>query len=491
MGFSIQQFSSQLQQTRALIGGNWCEAASGRRFNVVDPATGVAIGSVPEMAAVDTEHAIEAAATALPGWRRQTAKERGAALRRWFAAVTAAADELAAIVTAESGKPLPEARGEVAYAAAFVEWAAEEARRTYGEVIPPPQADKRLLVIRQPIGVAAAITPWNFPAAMILRKAAAALAAGCTLVIKPAPQTPLTALALGTLAEQAGLPAGVLNVVTGSIDSSREIGTAICESPTVRALSFTGSTAAGITLARQAAGTVKKVSLELGGNASFIVFDDADLDAAVAGAIAAKFRNTGQTCICANRLFVQAGIHDAFLEKFAAAAGRLQVGPGVDAGVAVGPLIDTRAVEKVTGLVADATAAGGRTLLGGGMHARGGTFFEPTVISGATPKMRLAREEIFGPVAAVFRFETEAEVLELANATEFGLASYFYSRDVGRCFRVAEALECGMVGINTGIISTEVAPFGGVKASGLGREGGRYGLDEYQELKYLCFGEIS
>jgi len=491
MGFSIQQFSSQLQQTRALIGGNWCEAASGRRFNVVDPATGVAIGSVPEMAAVDTEHAIEAAATALPGWRRQTAKERGAALRRWFAAVTAAADELAAIVTAESGKPLAEARGEVAYAAAFVEWAAEEARRTYGEVIPPPQADKRLLVIRQPIGVAAAITPWNFPAAMILRKAAAALAAGCTLVIKPAPQTPLTALARGTLAEQAGLPAGVLNVVTGSIDSSREIGTAICESPTVRALSFTGSTAAGITLARQAAGTVKKVSLELGGNASFIVFDDADLDAAVAGAIAAKFRNTGQTCICANRLFVQAGIHDAFLEKFAAAAGRLQVGPGVDAGVAVGPLIDTRAVEKVTGLVADATAAGGRTLLGGGMHARGGTFFEPTVISGATPKMRLAREEIFGPVAAVFRFETEAEVLELANATEFGLASYFYSRDVGRCFRVAEALECGMVGINTGIISTEVAPFGGVKASGLGREGGRYGLDEYQELKYLCFGEIS
>jgi succinate-semialdehyde dehydrogenase/glutarate-semialdehyde dehydrogenase len=487
----MQQVFADLQQCLAIIGGNWCEAASGRRLEVIDPATGVIIGRVPEMGAVDAEHAIEAAGTALPGWRQQTAKARGQALRRWFDAVTAAAEELASIITAESGKPLAEARGEVGYAATFLEWYAEEARRAYGEVIPPPQTDKRLLVIRQPIGVAAAITPWNFPAAMILRKAAAALAAGCTMVIKPAPQTPLTALALASLAEQSGLPPGVLNVVTGSIDSSREIGTAICESPTVRALSFTGSTAAGVALARQAAGTVKKVSLELGGNASFIVFDDADLDAAVAGAMAAKFRNTGQTCVCANRLFVQAGVHDSFVEKLAAATANLKVGPGVDEGVAVGPLIDSRAVDKVTGLVADATAAGGQTVLGGGPHPLGGTFFEPTVISGATPAMRLAREEIFGPVAAIFRFETEAEVLELANATEFGLASYFYSRDVGRCFRVAEALECGMVGINTGLISTEVAPFGGIKSSGLGREGGRYGLDEYQELKYLCFGAVS
>ena len=487
----MSQFFAERQQSRALIGGTWCEAASGRRLEVIDPATGVAIGSVPEMGAADTGHAIEAAATALPRWRQQTAKARGQLLRQWFEAVTAATSDLAAIITAESGKPLAEARGEVAYAAAFLEWYAEEARRAYGEVIPPPQPDKRLLVIRQPIGVAAAITPWNFPAAMILRKAAAALAAGCTMVVKPAPQTPLTALALATLAEQAGLPPGVLNVVTGSIDSSREIGTAICESPTVRALSFTGSTSAGVALARQAAGTVKKVSLELGGNASFIVFEDADLDAAVAGAIAAKFRNTGQTCVCANRLFVQAGVHDAFVEKFTAAVAHLRVGPGADDGVAVGPLIDNRAVEKVTGLVADAISGGGRTLLGGVTHGLGGTFFEPTVITGATPAMRLAREEIFGPVAAVFRFETEAEVLELANDTEFGLASYFYSRDVGRCFRVAEALECGMVGINTGILSTEVAPFGGVKSSGLGREGGRYGLDEYQELKYLCFGDAS
>ena len=487
----MSQFFAERQQSRALIGGTWCEAASGRRLEVIDPATGVAIGSVPEMGAVDTGHAIEAAATALPRWRQQTAKARGQLLRQWFEEVTAAASDLAAIITAESGKPVAEARGEVAYAAAFLEWYAEEARRAYGEVIPPPQPDKRLLVIRQPIGVAAAITPWNFPAAMILRKAAAALAAGCTMVVKPAPQTPLTALALAALAEQAGLPPGVLNVVTGSIDSSREIGTAICESPTVRALSFTGSTSAGVALARQAAGTVKKVSLELGGNASFIVFEDADLDAAVAGAIAAKFRNTGQTCVCANRLFVQAGVHDAFVEKFTAAVAQLKVGPGADEGVAVGPLIDSRAVEKVTGLVTDAVAAGGRPVLGGSPHSLGGTFFEPTVITGATAAMRLAREEIFGPVAAVFRFETEAEVLELANATEFGLASYFYSRDIGRCFRVAEALECGMVGINTGILSTEVAPFGGVKSSGLGRDGGRYGLDEYQELKYLCFGEIA
>lgn len=479
-----------LVRSHAYVGGGWCEAEGGTTVPVEDPANGQVIGSVPEMHGIDAERAIAAAAAALPTWREETAASRGDSLRKWSAAVTAATDDLAAIVTAESGKPLAEARGEVAYAASFLDWYAEEARRAYGEIIPPPQADKRLLVIRQPIGVAAAITPWNFPAAMILRKVAAALAAGCSMVVKPAPQTPLTALALATLAERVGIPAGVLNVVTGSLASSRDIGTAICESPVVRALSFTGSTAAGIALAQQAAATVKKVSLELGGNASLVVFDDADLEAAVAGAVAAKFRNAGQTCVCANRIYVQAGIHDAFVEHFTAAVRGLKVGPGAERDVTVGPLIDSRAIAKVTGLVDEALASGGVANLGGKPDGRGGHFFEPTVLTGVNASMRLAREEIFGPVAPVFRFETEAEALELANATEFGLASYFFSRDVSRCFRVAEQLECGMVGINTGMLSTAVAPFGGVKASGIGREGGRYGMDEYQELKYLCFGEI-
>lgn len=480
---------AKLLRTHAFIGGDWCGAESGSTMAVEDPANGLIVGTVPEMNGDDARRAIDAAAVAQPGWQKQTAAARGGMLKAWFAEVMASVQDLADIITAESGKPLGEARGEVVYAASFLEWYAEEARRAYGEIIPPPQADKRLLVIRQPIGVAAAITPWNFPAAMILRKVAAALAAGCAIVVKPAPQTPLTALALAALAERAGLPPGVLNVVTGSIDSSRDIGTAICESTVVRALSFTGSTAAGTALSSQAAKTVKKVSLELGGNASFIVFDDADLDSAVAGAVAAKFRNAGQTCVCANRLYIQDGIHDAFVAKFMTEVQRLQVGPGSDEGVAIGPLIDARAVEKVHDLVDEARTAGGSVQLGGSPLNRDGNFYAPTVLTGANASMRLAHEELFGPVAPVFRFRTEAEVIELANNTDFGLASYFFSRDVSRCFRVAEQLECGMIGINTGMISTAVAPFGGVKASGIGREGGCHGMDEYQELKYLCFGE--
>lgn len=483
--------NDSLLRREAFIGGRWCEALGGRRFDVVDPATGAVIGSTPDMEPTDAERAIQAAAAAFPAWARGTAAERGRRLRCWHDAIVAATADLAAIITAEGGKPLAEARSEVNYAAGFLDWFAEEARRGYGEVIPPPDPDRRLLVLRQPVGVAAAITPWNFPAAMILRKAAAALAAGCSLVVKPAPQTPLTALALAALAEEAGLPPGVLNVVTGSVESSRAIGAAVCVSPTVRALSFTGSTAAGIQLAQQAATTVKKVSLELGGNAPCIVFDDADLEAAVAGAIAAKFRNAGQTCVCVNRFFLQSGIHDTFVERFAAAVAGLRVGPGSEPGVMVGPLIDARAVAKVSMLVADAVACGGRTILGGRTHARGGSFFEPTLITGCRSEMRLANEEIFGPVAAVFRFDTEAEVIARANATESGLAAYLFTRDVSRCFRVAEALECGMVGINTGLLSTPVAPFGGTKASGLGREGGRQGMDEFQELKYICFGGMA
>ena len=391
---------------------------------------------------------------------------------------------------AECGKPLAESLGEVAYAASFLEWYAEEAKRAYGDVIPPHQEDKRLLVMRQPIGVAAAITPWNFPAAMILRKVAAALAAGCTMVVKPAPQTPLTALAIHVLADRSGLPPGVLNTITGSIESSREIGAVICQSKTVRALSFTGSTAAGISLAQQAASTVKKISLELGGNASFIVFDDADIDAAVQGALAAKFRNSGQTCVCANRFFVQSKVYDKFVDAFTAAVSKLRVGPGTDPDVSVGPLIDNRAYQKVQDIVTDAVAHGAEVAVGGNCNSMEGGFFPPTVLTRVTPEMRLGSEEIFGPVAPIFQFQSEEEVLCLANQTEFGLASYFYSQDINRCFRVAEAIECGMVGINTGMLSTAVAPFGGVKSSGVGREGGRYGLDEYQELKYICFGDV-
>lgn len=475
-----------LLKAEGFIAGRWQSAVDGSRVDVVNPASGGVLGAVPRMGAADTEQAVAAAATAFPAWKRLTAHERGQRLARWCVLVREASDDLAQLITDEGGKPLAEARGEVAYAAGFLEWFAEEARRAYGDVIPPHQADKRLLVMRQPVGVAAAITPWNFPAAMIARKAAAALAAGCTMVVKPAPQTPLTALALAALAERADLPAGVFNVVTSDAAGAAEIGDVFCESPAVRALSFTGSTAVGKLLASKAAATVTKVSLELGGNAPFIVFDDADLDAAVTGAIAAKFRNAGQTCVCANRFYVHASLADAFARRLAEAVATLQVGPGDTDGVSIGPLIDERGLAKVERHVSDAAAHGGTLLLGGQRHALGGTFFEPTVIVGATPEMLIAREETFGPVAAVFPFESEADVLSLANATEYGLAAYFYTRDLSRAFRVAEALDYGMVGLNTGLLSTPVAPFGGVKASGLGREGGRYGMDEYQELKYVC-----
>ena len=481
---------ASLLQSGACIAGKVCESISGSRVDVIDPATSEIIGSVPEMNGEDARKAIAAAETALATWRTTTAAVRSERLHAWHRHVMESKEDLAQLITAECGKPIAESRGEVAYAASFLEWYAEEAKRAYGDIIPPHQEDKRLLVIRQPIGVAAAITPWNFPAAMILRKVAAALAAGCTMVVKPAPQTPLTALALHVLADRSGLPPGVLNTITGSIESSRQIGSAICESPTVRALSFTGSTPAGVSLAQQAATTVKKVSLELGGNASFIVFDDADIQSAVQGALAAKFRNSGQTCVCANRFFVQSGVHDTFVEAFTAAVAQLRVGPGSEPDVSVGPLIDDRAHEKVKALVADAVACGAEVVVGGSSDSTSGRFYPPTVLTSATPQMRLATEEIFGPVAPVFRFESEEEVLQLANRTEFGLASYFYSQDINRCFRVAEAIECGMVGINTGMLSTVVAPFGGVKSSGIGREGGRYGLDEYQELKYICFGGV-
>ncbi len=488
MDFELTDVS--LLQSGAMIGGEVCESISGSRVDVTNPATSEIIGSVPEMNGEDTQKAIAAAESALAEWRTTAANVRSKRLQAWHRQVVDATEDLALLITAECGKPLSESRGEVAYAASFLEWYAEEAKRAYGDIIPPHQEDKRLMVIRQPIGVAAAITPWNFPAAMILRKVGAALAAGCTMVVKPAPQTPLTALALGVLAERSGLQPGVLNIITGSIESSRDIGTAICENPVVRALSFTGSTAAGISLAQQAAGTVKKVSLELGGNASFIVFEDADIEEAVQGAIAAKFRNSGQTCVCANRFFVQSGVHDEFVKAFTEAIAQLRVGQGSEPGVSVGPLIDDRAYEKVQGIVADAVACGAQVAFGGDPDPTKGRFFPPTVLTSANQQMRLATEEIFGPVAPVFKFQTEEEVIHLANHTEFGLASYFYSRDINRCFRVAETLECGMVGINTGMLSTAVAPFGGVKSSGVGREGGKYGLDEYQELKYICLGGV-
>ena len=477
---------SDLLKAAAFIGGSWLQAADGASVDVVNPASGEVIGAVPRMGSAEAAQAVDAAAAAFRSWKRLTAHERGQRLARWCQLVRSASDDLAQLITAEGGKPLAEAAGEVAYAAGFLEWFAEEARRAYGDVIPPHHVDKRLLVMRQPVGVAAAITPWNFPAAMIARKAAAALAAGCTMVVKPAPQTPLTALALAALAERAGLPAGVFNVVTSDAQGAAAIGKVFCESPTVRALSFTGSTAVGKLLAARAAATVTKVSLELGGNAPFIVFADADLEAAVDGAMAAKFRNAGQTCICANRFYVQAAVAEAFAQLLAERIARLRVGPGDADDVAIGPLIDERGLEKVERHVADAQACGGTLLLGGSRHALGGTFFEPTVIAGATSEMLIAREETFGPVAAIFSFEREADVVERANATEYGLASYFYTRDLSRAFRLAEALDYGMVGINTGMLSTPAAPFGGIKASGIGREGGRYGMDEYQELKYVC-----
>jgi succinate-semialdehyde dehydrogenase/glutarate-semialdehyde dehydrogenase len=476
-----------LLRQQCLLGGRWAAAASGATMDVVDPATGLRIGTVPAMGAAETREAIEAAAAAWPAWRARTPKERSAVLRKWFDLMTANLDDLALILTSEQGKPLAEAKGEIGIGAAYVEWFAEEARRIYGDVIPTIGNDRRLVVIKEPVGVCAAITPWNFPSSMITRKVAPALAAGCTVVIKPAEATPFSALALAELAQRAGFPPGVLNVITGDPPA---IGGEMCANPTVRKLSFTGSTEVGRLLMRQVAPTVKKISLELGGNAPFIVFDDADLDAAADGAIVSKYRNTGQTCVCANRFFVHDAVYDAFAAKLAERVRALRVGPGTEAGVVQGPLIDAAALAKVEEHVADATAQGAVVVTGGRRHALGRTFYEPTVLTGVTPAMKVFREETFGPVAPLIRFRTDAEVVELANRTEFGLASYFYSRDIGRIWRVAEALEYGMVGVNTGLITTEVAPFGGVKQSGLGREGSKYGTDEFVEVKYICFGGI-
>ena len=473
-----------LLRSTVFLGGKWIAADSGATLPVRDPATGAVLAEVPNCSAAETKRAIAAADAALPAWRALPAKQRSQLLQRWFALINENADDLAQLITAEGGKPLAEAKGEVAYGASFIEWFAEEGKRTYGETIPATLADKRLVVIKQPIGVCAAITPWNFPLAMITRKVAPALAAGCTVVVKPAEQTPLTALALAALAEQAGFPPGVFNVLTGDPVA---IGVELTASPIVRKLSFTGSTEVGRLLMAQSAPTIKKLSLELGGNAPFIVFDDADVDAAVNGALIAKYRNTGQTCVCANRILVQAGVYEEFAQKLATRASELKVGAGSEDGVAQGPLIDDAALAKVEAHVADALDKGARVLCGGARHARGGNFYQPTVLADVTPAMRVAREETFGPVAPLFRFTTEAEAVAMANDTEFGLAAYFYSRDVARCWRVGEALEYGMVGVNTGLISNEVAPFGGIKQSGLGREGSKYGIEDYLEIKYLCF----
>lgn len=467
------------------IDGEWIPAKAGATIPVDDPATGDIIGAVPRLGRDETARAIAAAARALPAWRALTGKERAIVLRGWFDLIMANQDDLARLMTIEQGKPLVESRSEVVYGASFVEWFAEEAKRTYGDSIPSHARDKRIVVVKEPIGVVGCITPWNFPIAMITRKVGPALAAGCTVVVKPASQTPFSAMALAVLAERAGVPKGVLNILTGS---AAEIGAELTSNPTVRKISFTGSTAVGKILMAQCAGTIKKVSLELGGNAPFIVFDDADLDAAVDGAIVSKYRNAGQTCVCANRLLVQASVHDEFALRLARAVGRLKVGPGLDEGVTQGPLIDMAAVKKVESHIADAVAKGA-TVYKGGTRAHG-RFFTPTILTGATPAMAVAREETFGPVAPLFKFETEADAIRLANDTEFGLAAYFYGRDIGRIWRVAEALEYGIVGINTGLISTEVAPFGGMKESGIGREGSKYGIEEFLEIKYLCMGGI-
>ena len=481
----MQLTCPSLLRSLAFIDGHWLAADDGRTLAVHNPASGELLGSVPLMGEAETRRAITAAETAWKNWRTTTAKERSTLLDRLAGLLLEHQEDFARLITSECGKPLSEARSEVRYGAAFLEWFAEEGKRAYGESIPSPSTDKRLITIRQPVGVVAAITPWNFPLAMVTRKVAPALAAGCTVVVKPAEQTPLCALALAALAETAGFPAGVFNVLTGEPVS---IGRALCASPVVRKLSFTGSTEVGRLLMAQCAPTIKKLSLELGGNAPFIVFDDADLDAAVNGALAAKFRNNGQTCVCANRILVQDGIHDQFAQKFTAAVAALKVGSGVTDDVSQGPLIDHNALDKVEQYIADALGKGAHILTGGQRHALGGTFFEPTILSGVTQSMRVAREEIFGPVAPIFRFSTEEEAIALANDTEFGLAAYFYARDISRCFRVSEALEFGMVGINTGQFSNEVAPFGGIKQSGLGREGSKHGLDEFLEIKSLCFG---
>ncbi|MDG5494932.1 NADP-dependent succinate-semialdehyde dehydrogenase [Niveispirillum sp. BGYR6] len=476
-----------LFRTQAFLAGEWVGADSGRTLNVTNPATGALIGTVPEMGAAETRRAIEAANKAWPAWRAKTAKERAAILRKWFELLMANQEDLAVLMTAEQGKPLTESRGEIAYAASFIEWFAEEGKRVYGDTIPTFKPDARIVVTKEPIGVTAAITPWNFPAAMITRKAGPALAAGCPMVIKPATATPYSAFALAVLAERAGVPAGVLSVLTGS---ARAIGGEMTGNPIVRKLSFTGSTEIGKVLMEQCAGTVKKVSMELGGNAPFIVFDDADLDAAVLGAMASKYRNAGQTCVCANRLLVQDGVYDAFAAKLAEAVSKLKIGNGLEEGVTTGPLIDDGAVAKAEEHIADAVAKGAKVTLGGKRHALGGSFFEPTILTGVTTEMKVAREETFGPVAPLFRFKDEEEAIAMANDTEFGLAAYFYSRDIGRVWRVAEALEYGIVGINEGIISTEVAPFGGVKESGTGREGSKYGIEDYLEIKYMLMGGL-
>jgi succinate-semialdehyde dehydrogenase/glutarate-semialdehyde dehydrogenase len=478
-------------QRDAYVDGAWTAAGSGARFAVRNPATGETLAEVADLDAADARAAIEAAAAALPAWSALTAKARAVILRRWFDLIMAAQEDLARLMTAEQGKPLAETRGEVAYGASFIEWFAEEGKRVYGDVIPTHAAGKRILVFKQPVGVVTSITPWNFPNAMITRKAAPALAAGCPVVVKPAEQTPLSALALAELASRAGFPPGVFNVLPADAEQSIAIGRLLCDSPVVRKLSFTGSSAVGRILMEQSAPTLKKLSLELGGNAPFIVFEDADVDAAVEGALASKFRNAGQTCICANRFFVAAAIHDEFVEKLALAAGQLKVGSGFESGVQQGPLIDDAALAKVEAQVADALAKGARLLTGGRRHALGGTFFEPTVLADIGREMLVAREETFGPVAPVTRFEREADALAWANGVDAGLAAYFYTRDLGRALRVAEGLECGMVGINTGAISTEVAPFGGIKQSGYGREGSRHGIDEYLVLKYVCIAGLT
>jgi succinate-semialdehyde dehydrogenase/glutarate-semialdehyde dehydrogenase len=483
----VQLTDSKLFRQSCYVDGAWVNARGGATINVDNPATGEIVGTVPKFGAAETRDAIEAANRAFPEWRKKTAKERAAALRRWFDLMMANQEDLARLMTTEQGKVLAESRGEVAYAGAFLEWFGEEAKRIYGETIPGHQPDKRIVVIKQPIGVAACITPWNFPLAMITRKAGPAIAAGCTVVLKPASQTPFSALALAELAERAGIPKGVFNVVTGS---AGEIGGELTSNPIVKKLSFTGSTEVGKVLMAQCAQTVKKLSLELGGNAPFIVFDDADLDAAVEGAIASKYRNTGQTCVCVNRIYVQDGVYDAFAAKLAESVKKLKPAPGLEAGATQGPLIDDKAVAKVEEHIQDALSKGARVVVGGHRHQLGGRFFEPTVLADVAPTALMAREETFGPVAPLFRFTTEEEAVAQANNTEFGLAAYFYGRDIGRVWRVAEGLESGMVGINTGLISTEVAPFGGVKESGLGREGSKYGIEEYLEVKYLCLGGI-
>ncbi len=483
----MQLNDERLFRQQCYIDGEWVDADDGSTIDVTNPADGSVLGTIPKMGANETRRAIEAAERAWPAWRRKTAKERAVILRRWYELMMENQEDLARLMTLEQGKPITESRGEIAYGGSFIEWFAEEGKRIYGDTIPPHQADKRIVVIKEPVGVVCAITPWNFPNAMITRKAGPALAAGCPMVVKPATATPYSALALAELGERAGIPKGVFNVVTGS---SGAIGGEMTSNPIVRKISFTGSTEIGKLLMEQSASTVKKVSMELGGNAPFIVFDDADLDAAVEGAIASKYRNMGQTCVCANRLLIQDGVYEEFAAKLSEAVGSLSVGNGLDEGVKQGPLIDMAAVEKVEDHIQDALAKGARVVIGGGRHALGGTYFQPTVLADVTPDMKVSKEETFGPLAPLFRFRTEEEAIRMANDTEFGLAAYFYARDLGTVWRVSEGLEYGIVGINTGLISTEVAPFGGMKESGVGREGSHYGIDEFLEVKYLCMGGV-